>query len=112
MNLYRSFAEFTQNKRSVKIKSNVRSNVVFNQSFFVTKCTFAVADPGFPVGGRAPVRGGVDLRRGCFSVKMYAKTKELGPRSANDLVMHFIAEFDCVLVLTTESTNSAKLNCL
>ena len=34
----------------------------------------AVADPGFPVGG-----GGVDLRRGCFSVKMYAKTKELGP---------------------------------
>ena len=30
-------------------------------------------------GGRAPVRGGVDLRRGCFSVKMYAKTKELGP---------------------------------
>ena len=33
-----------------------------------------MADPGFPVGG-----GGVDLRRGCFSAKMYAKTKELGP---------------------------------
>ena len=32
----------------------------------------AVADPGFPVGG-------VDLRHGCFLVKMYAKTKELGP---------------------------------
>ena len=30
-------------------------------------------------GGRAPVRGGVDLRRGHFSVKMYVKTKELGP---------------------------------
>ena len=33
-----------------------------------------MADPGFPVGG-----GGVDLRRGRFSVKMYTKTKELGP---------------------------------
>ena len=32
-----------------------------------------MADPGFPVGG------GVDLRRGRFLVKMYAKTKELGP---------------------------------
>ena len=30
-------------------------------------------------GGRAPVRGAVYLRRGHFSVKMYAKTKELGP---------------------------------
>ena len=45
----------------------------------------AVADPGFPVGGgRALVRRGVDLRRRHFSVKMYAKTKELGPRSANE----------------------------
>ena len=54
-----------------------------------------MADPGFPVGGRAPVRGGVDLRHGHFSVKMYVKMKELGPiggralgtpppRSAND----------------------------
>ena len=38
-----------------------------------------MADPGFPVGGRAPVRGGMDLRREHFLVKMYAKTKELGP---------------------------------
>ena len=39
-----------------------------------------MADPGFPVGGeREPIRGGVDLRRGCFLVKMYAKTKEFGP---------------------------------
>ena len=36
-------------------------------------------DPGFPVGGHAPVKGGVDLRHGHFSVKMYVKTKELGP---------------------------------
>ena len=33
----------------------------------------AVADPGLPVGGA------VDLRCGHFSVKMYAKMKELGP---------------------------------
>ena len=40
-----------------------------------------MADRGFPVGGCAPVGGGggVDLRCGNFSVKMYAKTKELGP---------------------------------
>ena len=38
----------------------------------------AGADPGFPVGGRGPVLGGVDLRRRSFSVKMYVKTKELG----------------------------------
>ena len=39
-----------------------------------------MVDPGFPVGGgRAPVKGGVDLRHGHFSVKMYAKMKELGP---------------------------------
>ena len=37
-----------------------------------------MADPGFPVGGRAPI-GGMDLQRGCFLVKMYAKMKELGP---------------------------------
>ena len=40
----------------------------------------SVADPGFPVGGgRAPIRGGMDLRHRHFLVKMYAKTKELGP---------------------------------
>ena len=35
-------------------------------------------DPGFPVGGGAPIRGGVDLRHGHFLLKMYVKTKELG----------------------------------
>ena len=40
----------------------------------------SVADPGFPVGGeRGPVMRGVDPQCGCFSAKMYAKTKELGP---------------------------------
>ena len=35
-----------------------------------------VAGPGFPVGGGG---GGADLRRGYFSAKTYAKTKELDP---------------------------------
>ena len=30
-------------------------------------------------GGVDPLGGDVDLRRGCFSQKMYAKMKELGP---------------------------------
>ena len=38
-----------------------------------------VADPGFPVGGGAEPLGGVDLQRGCFSAKTYAKMKELDP---------------------------------
>ena len=37
------------------------------------------ADPGFPLGGRGPVWGVLDLRHGSFSVKMHVKTKELGP---------------------------------
>ena len=53
-------------------------------------------------GGPAPIRGGVDLRRRCFSVKMYAKMKELGPigggvrparppsRSVNGFHLHFV----------------------
>ena len=59
-----------------------------------------MADPGFPVGGRAPIRGGVDLQCGHFLVKMYVKTKELGPmggvrqarppRSANALTLMII----------------------
>ena len=32
-----------------------------------------------PLGGRRPVRGGIDLQRGHFSVKMYVKINELGP---------------------------------
>ena len=41
----------------------------------------AVADPGFPVGGGVhPLGGGWrGPRHGHFSVKMYAKMKELGP---------------------------------
>ena len=38
-----------------------------------------MADPGFPVWGGVDPLGGVDLQCGHFSVKMYAKMKELGP---------------------------------
>ena len=46
--------------------------LIFTRGIY--KAQSSVADPGFSVGG-----GGVDLRRGHFSVKMYVKTKELGP---------------------------------
>ena len=38
-----------------------------------------MADPGFPVGGRQPRRGGANSRGGYVSKKLYVKTKELGP---------------------------------
>ena len=47
------------------------------------KCThIPVADPGFSVGGAWTHYGGVDPQCGHFLVKMYAKTKELGPMGA------------------------------
>ena len=61
---------------------------------------FAVADPGFPAGGRQPRRG-VDSRGGYVLKILYVETKESGtggdrapgtpPRSANALI--------CLLVL-------------
>ena len=52
-------------------------------------------DPGFSIrGGVDPFWGGFGLQRGHFSVKMYAKMKELGPghrhappRSAYDILL-------------------------
>ena len=43
--------------------------------------SLSVKDPGFPVGGGGEWThwGGVDPQCGRFSVKMYAKMKELGP---------------------------------
>ena len=38
-----------------------------------------MADPGFPVGGVPSHWRGADLQCGCFSVKTYAKMKELDP---------------------------------
>ena len=38
-----------------------------------------MVDPGFPVGGRGPIRGAWTSDGGVFLAKMCAKTKELGP---------------------------------
>ena len=46
---------------------------------FFTGTYNTVADPGFPVGGRGPRRGGVDSRSGYVSQILYVKTKESGP---------------------------------
>ena len=49
------------------------------KSNFTAKSRYlSVVDPGFPIGRRGPIVG-LDLRHRHFSVKMYAKTKELGP---------------------------------
>ena len=40
---------------------------------------FPVADPGFPVRRRGPVRGAWTSDMGTFLLKMCAKMKELGP---------------------------------
>ena len=59
-----------------------------------------MADPGLPVGV-----GGVDLRQGCFSAKMYVKMKELGPvggRAARPL--------DSPMLLFRSEVISAQIN--
>ena len=38
-----------------------------------------MADPGFPVGGRGPHRGGLGSRGGYVSKILYVSTKESGP---------------------------------
>ena len=72
---------------------------------------YAVADPGFPVGGGVDlVGGGMDSRRGYVSKILYVKTKESGPlgggrapdtspRSAND--MYILQLRNEVMILNT-----------
>ena len=47
---------------------------------------WAVADPGFPVGGGADLLGGANLQCIHFSAKMYAKMKEIDPVGGHALV--------------------------
>ena len=47
---------------------------------YLRRTYYTGPDPGFSVGGgHGPILGGFGLQRGHFSVKMYAKMKELGP---------------------------------
>ena len=68
----------------------------------IIKNNITVADPGFPVGG-------IDLRRGHFLLKMYAKTKELGSIGGNaghtplDPPMYYY-------ILTTRTTSMLSTN--
>ena len=41
--------------------------------------SIAGLDPGFSIRGCGPIWGDFGLQHGHFSVKMYAKMKELGP---------------------------------
>ena len=66
-------------------------------------------DPGFSVGGTRPVVGGggcAKLRCECFLVKMYAKTKELGPVEE----MHRSANGMCIMKLFTYLSTTLNLN--
>ena len=64
---------------SLKSQNNSLILLGVPENEFWKRILKAVADPAFPIGGHAPVSGGMDLRRRHFLVKMYAKTKELGP---------------------------------
>ena len=46
---------------------------------YQSKANISVADPRFPVGGAPTHWGGANLRHVHFSVKTYAKTKEIDP---------------------------------
>ena len=74
--------------------SNALSNLVIFTLILPNRYMYtmhqAVADPGFPVGGRGPRRGAVDPRGSYVSKILHVKMKESGPvggarplRSAN-----------------------------
>ena len=61
-----------------------RNMPIYSTEYF----SCAVANPGFPIGGACTRWGGMDLRCGHFLVKMYVKTKELGPIGGRVLGTH------------------------
>ena len=85
------------------------------------KCTFTVADPGFPVGGGVDlVGGGVDSRGGYVLKILYVKMKELGPlggaragrappRSANDSYVSYQHENSLLSIHSSGHDRKNKL---
>ena len=59
-------------------------SVVINK--WITQDTSPVADPGFPIGGRRPRRGGANSRAATFRKNLYVKMKESGPVGGRALV--------------------------
>ena len=57
-----------------------------------------VVDPGFPIGGDVNLLGGTNFQRGCFSVKMYTKMKELGP-TGGCAIENMLFFFSCIYIL-------------
>ena len=67
--------------RQIVCHASVMATAIFRVGDFF-RTSFIKHRPGsriFRRGGRGPILGGFGLQRGHFSVKMYAKTKELGP---------------------------------
>ena len=88
---YVEVAIYQKNKPAVTLVNNTyNKNSEMSPAAWATfkifKCAWneywsqeTVADPGFPVVGRRPRRGGVDSQGGYISNILYVKTKESGP---------------------------------
>ena len=71
--LYCQFVPPFETERLYNDKTQWRYNVLNNKAIIIS------GGSRISHRGHGPVRGSVDLRRGHFLVKMYVKTKELGP---------------------------------
>ena len=56
--------------------ASMSDTVIFREKYVQVR-EFAVADPGFPVGGREPRRGGVDSRGGYVSKKFMCRNERI-----------------------------------
>ena len=71
---------FDPRRMVVKKTSYLCISFVISFIYFLSCTTgISVADPGFPVGGRGPRRGGVDSRGSYVSKNLYVKMRESGP---------------------------------
>ena len=75
------FSRF-QNRIALKSDNNGTSQP-YPQHYMVPfakkRCVLTMVDPGFPVGGSRPCRGGVDSQGGYILKILHVETKEFGP---------------------------------